>query len=73
MDLGKIELILLIALMITLLFVGGKKLPELAHGLGESVKEIKKGFRNDDRADPKRADLKIDASAETDKTTTEKS
>lgn len=68
MGLGKIEVILLIALVITLLFVGGKKLPELARGLGESVKEIKKGFRDDDRADPK-----IDASAETDQTTTEKS
>lgn len=67
MGLGKIEVILLIALVITLLFVGGKKLPELARGLGESVKEIKKGFRDDDRADPK-----IDASAETDQTTTEK-
>ena len=68
MGLGKIEVILLIALVITLLFVGGKKLPELARGLGESVKEIKKGFRDDDKADPK-----IDASAETDQTTTEKS
>lgn len=49
MVLGKIEIILLIALVITLLFVGGKKLPELARGLGESVKEIKKGFRDDDK------------------------
>jgi len=68
MGLGKIEVILLIALVITLLFVGGKKLPELARGLGESVKEIKKGFRDNDRADPK-----IDVSAETSQTTTEKS
>jgi sec-independent protein translocase protein TatA len=68
MGIGKIEVILLIALLITLLFVGGKKLPELARGLGESVKEIKKGFRDDDRADPK-----IDASAETEQTTIEKS
>jgi sec-independent protein translocase protein TatA len=68
MGIGKIEVILLIALLIALLFVGGKKLPELARGLGESVKEIKKGFRDDDKAGPK-----IDASAETDQTTTEKS
>ncbi|MBC7943088.1 twin-arginine translocase TatA/TatE family subunit [Candidatus Saccharibacteria bacterium] len=49
MSLGRIEIILLIALVITLLFVGGKKLPELARGLGESVKEIKKGFKEDDK------------------------
>ncbi|MBC7868643.1 twin-arginine translocase TatA/TatE family subunit [Candidatus Saccharibacteria bacterium] len=53
MVLGKIEIILLIALVITLLFVGGKKLPELARGVGQSVKEIKKGFREDDETDKK--------------------
>ncbi len=53
MGLGKIEIILLIALVITLLFVGGKKLPELARGVGQSVKEIKKGFREDDETDKK--------------------
>jgi sec-independent protein translocase protein TatA len=29
-----------------LLFVGGKKLPEFARGLGQSAKELKKGFRD---------------------------
>lgn len=53
MGIEKIEIILLIALVITLLFVGGKKLPELARGVGQSVKEIKKGFRDDDETDQK--------------------
>jgi len=58
MGLGKIEIILLIALVITLLFVGGKKLPELARGVGESIKEIKKGFREDDKETDKKTDKK---------------
>lgn len=48
MALGKFEIIVLIALVITLLFVGGKKLPELARGIGEAAKELKKGFRDED-------------------------
>lgn len=47
MALGKIEIILLIALVIILLFVGAKKLPELARGIGQSANELKKGFRGD--------------------------
>lgn len=46
MSLGKIEIILLIVLVIILLFVGAKKLPELARGVGQSAKELKKGFRD---------------------------
>lgn len=49
MGIGKIEIIVLIALVITLLFVGGKKLPELARGVGEAAKELKKGFRDEDK------------------------
>ena len=51
MGIGKIEIIVLIALVITLLFVGGKKLPELARGVGEAARELKKGFRDDDDKD----------------------
>ena len=46
--LGKTELIILVALIVLVLFVGGKKLPELARGVGQSAKELKKGFRADD-------------------------
>lgn len=51
MNLGKIEIIVIIALVITLLFTGGKKLPELAKGIGEAARELKKGFRGDDDKD----------------------
>ena len=47
MALGKIEIILLIVLVIIILFVGAKKLPELARGIGQSAKELKNGFRAD--------------------------
>jgi len=48
MGLGKVEIILLIVLVIILLFVGAKKLPELARGIGQSAKELKKGFTEED-------------------------
>lgn len=48
MGLGKIELILIIVLIIIILFFGAKKLPELARSIGESAKELKKGFRDDE-------------------------
>ncbi|MEO6109722.1 MAG: twin-arginine translocase TatA/TatE family subunit [Candidatus Saccharimonadales bacterium] len=56
MGLGKVEIILLIVLVIILLFVGAKKLPELARGIGQSAKELKKGFSGDDEEEaPKKS------------------
>ena len=46
MGLGKVEIALLIILVIILLLVGAKKLPELARGIGQSAKELKKGFQD---------------------------
>ncbi len=43
---GKTEELLIVLLIILLLF-GAKKLPELARGLGESVKEVRKGFTDE--------------------------
>jgi sec-independent protein translocase protein TatA len=60
MNIGKFELIVLLALVVTMLFVGGKKLPELARGLGQSAKELKKGFREDETEDKKKSDEKSD-------------
>lgn len=62
MGIGKIEIIALIVLVIVLLFVGAKKLPELARGVGQSAKELKKGFKDglpdDKELDEKPADKK---------------
>lgn len=52
--LGKTELIILIVLAVIVLFVGGKKLPELARGVGEAGKELKKGFRGDEEKETKK-------------------
>jgi sec-independent protein translocase protein TatA len=53
MNFGKTEIIILIVLVVIVLFVGGKKLPELARGIGQAGKELKKGFRDDDKDDKK--------------------
>jgi sec-independent protein translocase protein TatA len=52
MSLGKVEIILLIVLVIILLFVGARKLPELARGIGQSAKELKKGFSGEEDEKP---------------------
>jgi sec-independent protein translocase protein TatA len=46
MGLGMSEL--LVILLIVVLFFGGKKLPQLGASLGESIKNFKKGMKNDD-------------------------
>lgn len=51
---------LLLILLVLLLLFGGSKLPSLARGLGQSVKEFKKASREDDEtakpADAQKAD-----------------
>ncbi len=44
---GKVEIIALVVLAVVVLFVGAKKLPELARGVGQSARELKKGFTED--------------------------
>lgn len=39
---------LIIVALILLIMFGGKKLPELGKGLGESIKELKKTFDDKD-------------------------
>jgi len=46
-SIGTTELII-IAVVLLILF-GGKKLPELGKGIGESIKEFKKAFKSDEK------------------------
>jgi sec-independent protein translocase protein TatA len=43
-DIGFAELIIIF--LVALLFFGAKRLPELAGGLGKSIREFKKGMRD---------------------------
>ena len=49
-NLGGSELLLIF--LIVLLLFGGAKLPSLARGLGQSIKEFKKAQREEDEATP---------------------
>ena len=55
--LGAPELIIILAIL--LLLFGGKKLPDLARSLGQSAKEVRKGFEDDPHE--KVADKKLDS------------
>lgn len=61
--LGGMELVLILA--VVLLLFGAKKLPELAKGLGQSVKEFKKASNE---ADEEIAEKKASAKSESTKT-----
>jgi sec-independent protein translocase protein TatA len=50
---GGSELLIILAIM--LLLFGGSKLPSLAKGLGQSVKEFKKAANTDDEPKPEEA------------------
>ncbi|AXH13900.1 twin-arginine translocase TatA/TatE family subunit [Malaciobacter mytili] len=61
---------ILIALVILLLF-GGKKIPELAKGLGSGIKNFKKAVKEDDD-EVATADKKEEIEKKAETTTTEK-
>jgi sec-independent protein translocase protein TatA len=42
---GPVELLIILA--VVLLLVGSKKLPDAARGMGQAVKEFRKGIRDD--------------------------
>lgn len=42
---------LLIILLVVLLIFGARRLPEMARGIGQSVKEFRKGIRDDVEAE----------------------
>ena len=47
---------LLIILLIVLLLVGAKRLPEIGRSLGESIRAFKKGMNEPDEKDDKKKD-----------------
>ena len=47
---GKVEELVMVLIIILVLF-GAKKLPELSRGIADSIKEVRKGFRDDDKSD----------------------
>ena len=47
MRLGPTELLLLLAIVLVLF--GGRKIPELARGLGEGIRNFKEGMRGEDK------------------------
>ncbi|MDX2187397.1 MAG: twin-arginine translocase TatA/TatE family subunit [Opitutaceae bacterium] len=55
---------LLVILLIVLLLFGGSKLPSLARGLGQSVKEFKKASNDDDenKTETKKTETKTNGS-----------
>lgn len=58
---GGFELILILA--VVLLLFGGKKIPELAKGLGQGIKNFKKSVKDDENEEIASADApkKVDA------------
>lgn len=46
---GKVEELVVVLIIILVLF-GAKKLPELSRGIADSVREVRKGFRDDPHA-----------------------
>lgn len=61
---GGFELILILA--VVLLLFGGKKIPELAKGLGQGIKNFKKSVKDDDATEVASADepKKVEGSEE---------
>jgi len=67
---GGFELILILA--VVLLLFGGKKIPELAKGLGQGIRNFKKSVKDDEEAEAAASaeaeTKKVEASSESAKT-----
>ena len=53
---------LIIIFLVILLLFGGRKLPELARSVGDSMKELRKGMGDDKTANKNAKDTKTDKS-----------
>jgi sec-independent protein translocase protein TatA len=51
---GKVEELVVVLIIILVLF-GAKKLPQLSKGIADSVREVRKGFKDDPASHPKTA------------------
>ena len=49
----------MVILLIVLVLFGGKKIPELAKSIGQSAKELRKGFSGDDEESKDEAQKKV--------------
>jgi TatA/E family protein of Tat protein translocase len=70
MGIGRVEIVLIIIGVIVILFFGAKRLPEWGRSIGQTGKELKKGFR--DGIDVSSAEKPADKDTK-DKTDTKKS
>jgi sec-independent protein translocase protein TatA len=68
---GGLELVLILA--VVLLLFGGKKIPELAKGLGQGIKNFKKSVKDDDDSSDTNSVASVDEAkkVETQESTTE--
>ncbi|HSX01985.1 MAG TPA: twin-arginine translocase TatA/TatE family subunit [Candidatus Saccharimonadia bacterium] len=49
---GKVEELAIVLIIVLVLF-GAKKLPELSKGIAQSVREVRKGFKDEALPEPK--------------------
>ncbi len=61
LGLGGTELLIVLAVLI--LLFGAKKLPELAKGMGQSIREFKKSSKENETPEHPEADLKAELAA----------
>ncbi|HLD51551.1 preprotein translocase [candidate division WWE3 bacterium RIFOXYC1_FULL_40_10] len=52
-NIGTTEIV--VVLLVLLLLFGGKKLPELARGLGDAIKEFKSALKSDGKDESKKS------------------
>jgi len=51
-SIGPMELVIILAVFV--LLFGGKKIPEVAKGLGEGIKNFKNALKSEEKADEKK-------------------